>query len=222
MVMNDAILLVDKPVGITSFDVIRRLRKTYIQKNLTVPKMGHAGTLDPSASGLMIIGVGSEGTKQLTNLTSLDKTYQVTIELGVRTDSGDKEGNSIERMDIVHVPCDADIHSACASCVGECLLPVPRYSAVKVGGEPLYKKARRGDVFDPPVRSMYVHDIRVLDIRTDKTSAFIDIEMDVMSGVYVRSVVEEIGRHIVIPTTTALLRRTRIGPYNIEDAYRID
>ncbi|MEX0672498.1 MAG: tRNA pseudouridine(55) synthase TruB [Candidatus Paceibacterota bacterium] len=212
----ESIYLIDKPIGITSFDVIRRLRK-----KVGIRKMGHAGTLDPMASGLLIVGVGSEGTKQLENFLKLDKTYQVVAELGVRTDTGDQEGEVVEKIDVVESFSAEDIQKVCDQLTGVTDLPVPIYSAVKVGGEPLYKKARRGEKVDPPVRAMKVYSLKLNTVFKNEGSTFLDLTMDVASGVFVRSVVEAIGRGLDVPATTTKLRRTRIGEFRVEDAEKI-
>ena len=135
------ILLIDKPVGISSFDVIRRLRP-----KLNIRKMGHAGTLDPLASGLMIIGVG-EGTKKLTELTKLDKEYVTEILIGVRTESGDRDGRVLKEREITEADATENfsmekVSVALASMVGTLTLPVSAFSAIKQDGVPFYKKAR--------------------------------------------------------------------------------
>ena len=211
------IILIDKPTGITSFDVIRRLRAYYKRRGEKPPKMGHAGTLDPAASVLMLIGIGRSGTKRLNELTGLDKTYEVTAELGVRTDTGDRDGEVVERTAVSGLDHET-LTRACAACTGTLRLPVPRYSAIKVDGGPLYKKARRGEEFDPPTREMIVHDIRYTDLIKRDDAYLCELEMDVASGVYVRSVVEALGRELGVPATTAALRRTRIGMFRLEDA----
>ncbi|MEX0930582.1 MAG: tRNA pseudouridine(55) synthase TruB [Candidatus Paceibacterota bacterium] len=217
LVSPGSILLIDKPIGISSFDVIRRLRtKTGIRK------MGHAGTLDPMASGLLIVGVGTEGTEQLERFIKLDKTYKVTAKLGVRTDTGDREGEVVEEVDTVGEIREDDVRGVCKHLTGTNELPVPIYSAVKVGGEPLYKKARRGEKVEPPVRAMTVYRLELATMRKEDGRVFLDLTMDVASGVYVRSVVEAIGRELGVPAMTVALRRTRIGEYSVDDAEQLD
>jgi tRNA pseudouridine55 synthase len=209
------ILLIHKPKGISSFGVIRELRK-----KLNIRKMGHAGTLDPLAEGLMIIGVGA-GTKKLTELVGLDKVYRVDIELGERTVSGDKEGVVLEER---AVPLDEvsrdDVLRVLSELQGDIELPVPVYSAVKKGGTPLYARARRGEDVTPPLRRMTIYSLNLLDIRAleEKTRVLISLDMHVGSGVYVRSIAEEIGRRLGFPATVSKLVRTRIGQFLLEDA----
>lgn len=215
--MQDGIWYIDKPVGPTSFDVIRRLRGKY-----GVRRIGHAGTLDPAASGLLIIGVGRTGTKQLTDYIKLDKTYAVTIELGVATDTADREGEVIEQRAVDEPPSREEVEDVLADLIGVQELPVPRYSAVKVDGVPLYKRVRRGENVEPPVRQMRIDRLALEDIYFQNGTWYIDVVMDVASGVYVRSVVEEIGRRLGYPVTTATLRRTRVGGITIDDAVLVD
>lgn len=204
-------ILVDKPKWLTSFDVIRQLRR-----KLGIRKIGHAGTLDPLATGLLIVGVG-EGTKRLREFVGLPKTYDVQVLLGKQTETGDMEGKvareeRIEKVDIERV------REVLAGMTGVLTLPVPMYSAVKIKGEPLYKMARRGKIVEPPVKEMKV--IRI-DLRRhfSKDAGYVlDLEMEVGSGTYVRSIAEEIGRRLGIPATVKELRRTRIGEFGVEDA----
>jgi len=138
MTNNDSeILLIDKPGGISSFDVIRKLRK-----KTGIRKMGHSGTLDPLASGLMIIGIG-KGTKKLTDLIGLSKIYKVEILLGKKTDTGDLEGKTVEEKKVTKVDIEK-VEKILTDLKGEPELAVPYYSAIKVKGKRLYKMAREG------------------------------------------------------------------------------
>jgi len=213
--MKETLLLIDKPKGITSFDVIRELRK-----KLGVRKMGHAGTLDPLASGLMIIGIG-ENTKELARLVKLPKTYEVSVRLGERTTTGDLEGEVIEKKEVGE--CNKEkIQEVLKGMVGEHNLPVPRYSAIKVDGEELYKKARRGEDFEPPTRSMEIYSIDLKDSHICDDTCIFDISVDVSSGAYIRSLAEEIGKRLGYPATVQELRRTKIGEFDIKDANTLD
>lgn len=203
----------------SSFDVIRQLRK-----KLGVKKMGHAGTLDPLAEGLLIIGVG-RATKELTALVGLDKVYDVTIELGERRDSGDKEGEVLEerRVSIEEVP-RKEVLDVLDELTGEVQLPVPVYSAVKKGGKPLYKRARRGERVEPPVRTMTLYSLMLMGVEEDKERGrvLLRVEMHVASGVYVRSVAEEVGRRLQLPATVSRLIRTKVGDIELGDALSLD
>lgn len=219
---ND-ILLIDKPKGITSFDVIRILRKKLgMQKigHTLKPKLGHAGTLDPLATGLMIIGV-DEGTKKLNEFLKLPKTYEVEILLGKRTTTGDLEGEVVEEKEITTIN-PGDVQNTLKNMVGIMPLPVPVYSAIKISGKPLYKRARSGETVVPPVKNMQIDAIELLDIRREGDGMVLVARMDVGSGAYVRSIAEEIGRRLDVPATVKELRRTRVGNFDIKDALKLD
>ena len=212
--LPDDVLLIDKPKGISSFDVIRTLRRT-----LGVRKMGHAGTLDPLASGLLIIGVGA-GTKKLTEYLKLDKTYEAEIILGESRTTGDIEGELIAEKAVDSVDV-ARVHEVLAGMVGNVVLKVPRYSAIKRDGEALYKKARRGDEFEAPTRTMQAHDAVLARIVPDTSRVHIHVRFSVGSGTYIRSLAEEVGRRLGVPATLGNLRRTRIGQYSLEEAQKV-
>ena len=208
------IVLIDKPKGITSFDVIRKLRGTYPKV-----KLGHAGTLDPLASGLLIIGIG-EGTKKLAQFLKLPKVYEVVVLLGEQRTTGDMEGKvthskKVEGLDIEKV------EATLSGMVGNVELAVPKYSAIKVGGERLYKKARQGKDFEPPKKIMKIIALELNGDRVDEDCHMLDITMEVGSGAYIRSIAEELGRRLGYPATVAELRRTKIGEFDIKDAKKL-
>jgi len=209
------IILIDKPKGITSFDVIRKLRK-----KLGIKKMGHAGTLDPLATGLMLIGV-EKGTKKLAALIGLPKTYRAEILVGVRTTTGDLEGNAVAQA-IVPELGDETITAMLAGMKGPIKLPVPAYSAIKLKGKKLYELARKNIPVDLPEKEMEITGIRLLGHHHENDRHIISVEMDVKSGTYVRSLAEEIGKRLGYPATLKELRRTRIGDFSIEQAQELD
>lgn len=206
------IILVDKPKGITSFDVIRILRKKLNKK-----KMGHAGTLDPLASGLMIIGIDG-GTKKMTEFLKLPKAYIADILLGKRTDTGDLEGKVLEEADVQEVN-EEHIVDELKKFIGKHSLAVPVYSAIKVGGMPLYKRARKGEVFVAiPIKEMELIDVKLLGIVKNESGVILRVEMNVTSGTYIRTLAEEFGRRLGYPATLSGLRRTSIGEYSVDNA----
>ncbi len=223
--MDSNILLIDKPKGITSFDVIRILRK-----KLGIRKMGHAGTLDPMASGLMIIGI-NEGTKKMSEFLKLPKVYVANVLLGKKTDTGDMEGRVIEEADVPEIS-EEKIREVVAGMVGKHSLHVPMYSAIKIGGRPLYKLARKKEKgselteeeknIAPPIKEMEVISARLLEIHCQGRTLTMKIEMEVSSGTYIRSLGEELGRRLGYPATLAGLRRTKIGEFLIEDAMSLE
>jgi tRNA pseudouridine55 synthase len=204
--MEDKILLVDKPVGITSFDVIRKLR-TRIGKI----KMGHAGTLDPLASGLMIIATGKK-TKELSMLLGLPKTYEAEIRFGISTTTGDKEGAIVEQKACPVLSVEV-ITLTLQSMIGELLLPVPLYSAVKRNGKPLYAYAREGVNVEPPVKSMIIRDAKCLSVNAESAEVWFDVE----SGTYIRTLAEELGRRLGTVAHLTNLRRLSIGTHHIDE-----
>lgn len=207
------LLLIDKPAGITSFDVIRKLRTRYGRV-----KMGHAGTLDPFATGLMLVAVGE--TKKLRELLKLPKTYEAEVLLGVRTATGDPYGALLEERPVAGIDPDM-VRRAVAGLRGKLVLPVPRYAAVKVKGERLYKRARRGEEFEPPEREMEVRAAECHGIRKEGSHLVVAAMFEVASGTYIRSLAEELGRRLGYPASLKTLRRTRIGAFRVEDAEKL-
>lgn len=221
----DGIILIDKPKGITSFDVIRRLRRI-----MNIKKMGHAGTLDPLASGLMLIGVGA-GTKELTALVKLDKEYVAEILVGQKRSTGDMEGEVLEEKEVEEIFSVEKISSTLATMHGALTLPVSAYSAIKKDGVPMYKRARaaaqKGEVVsDVPVRTMQVHETELLASTkhelNGKKFQLVTVRFAVGSGTYIRSLAEEFGHRLGYPATLYNLRRTKVGEYSIENAKTLE
>lgn len=225
------IMLVDKPKGITSFDVIRRMRRRYsdTHNGEKAPKMGHAGTLDPLATGLMVLGVG-KGTKKLTDLTQLDKEYIAEVLIGERRTTGDMEGEVMtekrvhETAEILH----NNISIALSTMLGEITLPVSAYSAIKVDGVAMYKRARKAEktgdiVTEVPVRTMRVDETELLEpVTLVGDRAVAKVRFKVGSGTYIRSLAEELGSQVGYPATLQNLRRTKVGDFDIVDANLIE
>ncbi|VAW14840.1 tRNA pseudouridine(55) synthase [hydrothermal vent metagenome] len=212
--MKNDILLVDKPKGITSFDVIRRLRK-----KLGIRKMGHAGTLDPLATGLLIIGV-ADGTKKLKDLIGLPKTYETEILVGRRTKTGDMEGEVVESKKVESLKIE-EVAKVLEEMVGVLKLPVPVYSAIKKEGKPLYKYARQGKEVDVPIKEMKIYGMELLGVVCGDGECVVSVRMDVGSGTYVRSVAEEVGKRLGFPATVKELRRTKVGEFDVKDAQEV-
>jgi tRNA pseudouridine55 synthase len=205
----DGVLLIDKPSGITSHDAVALVRRT-----LGVRKVGHAGTLDPMATGLLLMGVG-RATRLLRFLGDLPKEYEGTGVLGVETDTLDADGE-VTRDDpaAAAVVTDAALRSAMASLVGEIEQTPPAYSAVKVEGERLYKAARRGEAPDVPTRTVRVD---AFDLGSFATPAFTFV-VRCSGGTYVRSMVRDVGVSLGCGAHLSGLRRTATGPFRVEDA----
>lgn len=217
------LLLIDKPKGITSFDVIRRLRRI-----IGVKKMGHAGTLDPLATGLMIIGIGP-GTKRLTDLVKLDKVYLAEILIGEKRSTGDMEGEVLEEKD-VDEPAEilqSKISATLEDMIGELTLPVSAYSAIKVDGVAMYKRARKAEktgelVTEVPVRTMKVFEAELFKVEIKDNRGVATVRFKVGSGTYIRSLAEELGKRISYPATLQDLRRIKVGDFDIEMAQQIE
>lgn len=224
----DEILLIDKPAGITSFGVIRELRK-----RLNIKKIGHAGTLDPLATGLMILGVGP-GTKKLTDLIKLDKEYVAEVLIGEKRTTGDMEGEISESVESVTLT-PQQIMTAAVSLVGLQTLPVSAYSAIKRDGVAMYKRARIAEKTGVPVADVPIRDMHVMTAVVEHIeAAFVDTSMTTVSrvlvrirflvgsGTYIRSLAEELGRRLGYPATLRNLRRTKVGEFDISNAKKIE
>ena len=202
----EGLLLVDKPSSWTSHDVVGRVRRLAGTR-----KVGHAGTLDPMATGLLVVGVG-RATRLLRYLSELPKTYAATGRLGEETDTLDADGE-IVRTAPVDVSL-AEVKRACALLVGESMQTPPAYSAVKVGGRRLYEAARRGEALQAPARPIRVDAFAV--------SAFdgrdLEAQITCSGGTYVRVLVAEVGRSLGCGAHLVRLRRTAIGSFRVEDA----
>ncbi len=195
----------------TSFDVIRRLRRI-----LGIRTMGHAGTLDPLATGLLIIGVGG-GTKKLTPLIGLPKSYEAEILLGVRTDTSDTDGAVVETRTLSALDPET-VRCAVESMTETHELPVSIYSAKKRGGRPLYDYARKGEQITPPVATMTVSSAVFISYE----HPVVRVRFNVSSGTYIRSLAEELARRLGTVGTIRALRRLSIGEYRVEDARTLD
>jgi tRNA pseudouridine55 synthase len=206
----EGLLLVDKPAGITSHDVVDRVRRT-----LATKKVGHAGTLDPMATGLLLIGVG-RATRLLRFLGDLAKTYEGTLRLGVETDTLDADGDVV-RESLVDVT-DQQVAEAMRSLVGESLQRPPAYSAVKVGGRKLYEAARAGEHLEAEPRAIRVDAFDLLSFDLP------DVAFRVIcsGGTYVRVLAADVGAAVSTGAHLTALRRTAIGPYRAEDAVMPD
>jgi tRNA pseudouridine55 synthase len=202
------IILIDKPYGISSYDCIRRLQKKFGRE-----KMGHAGTLDPLATGLMIIGIKS-GTKKLSQYIKLPKTYHVEILLGISTETCDMEGKKLCEVNIEKLD-EEKVKKVIKDIVGKIHLPVPIYSAIKVGGEALYKKARRGEMVKTPKKEMEIISTNFISLKKFGEQYIIELSIFVSSGTYIRSLSLEIGRRLSLPAVVYSLRRTSIGDFDI-------
>ena len=209
-------LLINKEKGMSSFDVIRFLRK-----KLGVKKIGHAGTLDPLAEGLLIVLVGKEETKAAQDFQGLDKEYEAIARLGIKTDSGDLEGKELERQ-ICKEISKKQIEKALKELEGEHMWQVPIYSAVKVDGRPLYKYARENKAVKIPEKKMGIFQMELLRIENHDEYTDVHYRAKVSSGTYIRVVSEKLGELLGCPATTAHIKRTQIGDFSLSEALKLD
>ena len=191
-------MLVDKPGGPSSFAIVAELRRK------TGARTGHAGTLDPFATGLLLL-LSGRATKLASCFVGLDKRYVTDVDLTARTSTGDPEGDVIERLE---APALDELEHRLAGLRGEVELPIPAASAVKIGGERAYKLARRGVAVDMPMRRSRVD---ALDVIT-YTGETVRLDLHVSSGTYVRAIADALGGHC------QTLRRTEIGPFSVDEA----
>lgn len=216
---SSGVVLVDKPSGITSHDVVDRVRKA-----TGIKKIGHAGTLDPLATGLLIILISREFTKQQSKFLKQDKQYLVTGRLGITTDSYDINGEVVREEDKKEVEKikKEEIEQALQSFKGEVTQTVPAYSAVKVKGKKLYELARK-DKIDPqrlPKRQVTIHLIELVEF--DKEKGEFILKIDCSSGTYIRSLVHDLGKKLGVGATVIQLRRTKIGNMKVEDGVKME
>lgn len=207
----DGILLIDKPQGITSHDVVARLRKI-----LQMKKIGHAGTLDPMATGLMIMLVG-KATKLSQYLMSLSKEYTGTITLGTTTDSQDADGEVIETKPVPTLSAD-EVQTYMDGFLGDQYQTPPMFSAVKKDGVPLYKLARKGQTIARDARIIRVSDFELL--RFD--SPLIDFRILSSKGTYVRTIAHDLGQKIGCGAHLSALRRTQIDTFSVEESVTLE
>jgi tRNA pseudouridine55 synthase len=212
-----AMLLIDKPLEWTSFDVVNKVRYA-LKKALNVRKIkvGHAGTLDPLATGLLIICTG-KFTKKIDTYQSQYKVYDGSIRLGGTTPSYDAETEVNETFPLEGITSEM-IYDAVPHFVGEIDQIPPMFSAIKVDGQPLYKKARKGEEVKIKSRRVTIHDFKVADIRFPE----VDFEVKCSKGTYIRSLAYDFGKKLDNGAYLTKLRRTHIGEHALEDAWQLD
>ncbi|WP_125132458.1 tRNA pseudouridine(55) synthase TruB [Microbacterium sp. 10M-3C3] len=212
------ILLVDKPQGITSHDVVARARRA-----LGTRKVGHAGTLDPMATGLLVLGVDG-ATRLLTYLVGADKTYTATIRLGARTDTDDAEGTVVERADAAAWADvdDAAIDRGVAALTGDIRQVPSTVSAIKVQGRRAYDLARAGESVELAARAVTVSRFAVLARRRSPDALDLDVVVDCSSGTYIRALARDLGAGLGVGGHLTALRRERVGPFDVADAVASD
>lgn len=209
--MTSGLLLVDKPQGVTSHDVVARARRL-----LGTRKVGHAGTLDPMATGLLLLGVDSS-TRLLTYLVGLDKEYTATIRLGVATDTDDAEGEIIGTTDASAVTEDA-IAAGVATLTGPIEQVPSTFSAIKVDGRRAYDRARAGEEVALKSRPVVIRAFDVLAIERDAGVVDVRVRVVCSSGTYIRALARDLGADLGVGGHLTALRRTEVGPFSVRDA----
>ena len=209
---DGAILPVDKPRGRSSFDLVEIVREETGGR-----KVGHAGTLDPMASGLLLLLVARPATRLQAACMHLAKTYAATLRLGEKTPSHDTETEVTERHDASGV-ARSDVEEACAAFVGTVEQVPSMYSAVKVDGERLYEKARRGEIVERPPRHVRIDRIEVADWSPPQVS----IQAECSKGTYIRALARDLGEKIGVGAHLTALRRTAIGPFKLAESWALE
>ncbi len=207
--MKDGLLLVDKPGGMTSHDVVGLFRRHLKRKDI-----GHAGTLDPMATGLLVLLIG-KATKLSDYILNGNKSYQTTVLLGTVTDTDDITGEVIEEKQNFEIS-DEELKQTLSKLSGTVVLPVPIYSAVKVKGKKLYEKARKGEDFKPPEKEMSFNDLELIK-RSEKS---VEVAFECTKGSYVRAWGKRLGEMLGCGGTLTQLRRTHSSPYEVSQAVK--
>lgn len=217
IIMNsmNGILLIDKPREWTSFDVVNYIRKMVATREGKKPKnvkVGHTGTLDPLATGLLVILVGKEYTRRASELSKQDKTYEVTMKLGEASTTGDEEGEKTAVSD--KRPSRGEIEAALQQFTGEIMQTPPAFSAMKINGQRAYKLAREGKTVTLEPRPVTIYSNQL----TEYDYPFVKFTSRVSSGTYIRSLVEDLGKTLDSGAYMSDLRRTEVGQFTIDRA----
>ena len=207
----DGIILIDKEMGKTSRDVVNE-----VSKKLHTKKVGHTGTLDPLATGLLVLCVNN-GCKLVELLTNHDKDYIAKVKIGIQTDTYDITGNIIKKKTSYKLNKEK-LEKTLLSFNKEYEQTVPIYSSVKVNGKKLYEYARNNEKVNLPSHLVKISNIKLLDFNNDSFTFFVTVS----SGTYIRSLINDIGETLGVPLTMEELRRTRVGNYSINDATNVD
>lgn len=212
---NSGIVVVDKPGGMTSHDVVSRLRRIFGTR-----KVGHAGTLDPMATGVLVAGI-ERGTKFLAHLVAETKTYEATIRLGMATTTDDAEGEEISRHPAHDVP-EADILAEIAQLTGDIMQRPSSVSAIKIDGKRAHERVRAGEDVVLPERPVTIFSFDVLEIRRDAEFTDLDVRVHCSSGTYIRSLARDLGAALGVGGHLTALRRSAVGPFSLEHARTLE
>lgn len=215
MTIKSGVVVVDKPIGATSHTIVSRLRRL-----LGTRKIGHAGTLDPMATGVLICGV-NRATRMLGHLALHDKRYLATVRLGESSNTDDADGDVTQVADAAGITAEA-IEAALAPMRGRIQQVPSSVSAIKVDGKRAYKLAREGHQVELKARDVEITHLEVLDVRVGDGVLDVDIDVECSSGTYIRAIARDLGAALSVGGHLTALRRTRIGGYSLADAVVLD
>jgi len=213
--MQEGFLVVDKAAGMTSHDVVAIARRA-----LNTRKVGHAGTLDPMATGILVLGFNN-GTRLLQYITDGDKSYSATIVLGASTTTDDHEGEVIATTDASAID-EADIKRVLGAMVGEIMQRPTNVSAIKVDGKKAYDRARSGEEFELPARKVTISQLDILDIRHRELTTEVDVEVTCSAGTYIRAIARDLGAELKVGGHLNVLRRSRVAGFTLDGVSTID
>jgi tRNA pseudouridine55 synthase len=209
------LVVVDKAAGMTSHDVVARVRRIAGTR-----KVGHAGTLDPMATGVLLLGV-NKATRLLGHLTLTEKQYHATVRLGASTSTDDAEGESLGVTPTGHLS-DEEVRGAAEQFVGDIEQVPSSVSAIKVDGQRAYKRVRAGESFDLPARPVTVHSLEVSTLRREGDFLDVDVDVRCSSGTYIRAIARDLGFVLGVGGHLTALRRTAVGPFDLAEARSLE
>ena len=214
-ISNGDVILIDKPAGISSFGVVARVRRYLSQKAGKKIKVGHTGTLDPFATGLLIL-LSSKATKLSNQFLKLDKWYEATLCLGKTSTTGDPEG-VITEVNVDRQPSYSDIEKILPDFLGSIKQTVPVFSAVKINGKRAYQLARQGQKVEMPTREIEIYELEILSYHFPE----LIIRTHVSSGTYIRTLGEDLGQALGVGAYLTALRRTKVGNFDLNNAKKL-
>ncbi|MHC9585921.1 tRNA pseudouridine(55) synthase TruB [Corynebacterium diphtheriae] len=215
---NSGLVIVDKPQGMTSHDVVSKIRRTFSTK-----KVGHAGTLDPMATGVLVLGL-ERGTKFLAHMVASTKSYTATIRLGAATTTDDREGETITSAspDQLAGITETKISDAVKQFRGSIMQRPAAVSAIKIDGKRAHQRVREGEKVEIPARPVTISRYDILEIRRGAAFIDIDVEVDCSSGTYIRSLARDLGEELGVGGHLTALRRTQVGPFTLDNAVTLE
>lgn len=215
---NSGLVIVDKHEGMTSHDVVSKIRRTFSTK-----KVGHAGTLDPMATGVLVLGL-ERGTKFLAHMVASTKSYAATIRLGAATTTDDREGETIASAspDQLAAITETKISDAVKQFRGSIMQRPAAVSAIKIDGKRAHQRVREGEKVEIPARPVTISRYDILEIRRDAAFIDIDVEVDCSSGTYIRSLARDLGEELGVGGHLTALRRTQVGPFTLDNAVTLE